>query len=390
MPADLLTLTYFFDCDDTEFEEAQLGDTFGCVFTADDEGLNTVNVKVKDKNNGESNVASTTVIVGAAVNLVLSPDPLALGIGLEGEGLHLTGDMTLTVEPNETPVADILVGINHGWRIRVVSIDSIGGVNCSTAVPDGTGDGTITCAGSGDARTSDFVMATIHFTAFAAGRAAVVFDLDVTEITSGLGGDDSVLGSTDDSKVKVEGIVDVVLEVDLQAVPLVSDNVRFDVGLGQDGAPISSFEGITGNQAGATYTVTLPDIRTDIYEIGIFAIRDGGLNDTLVNLRFDIDVDRAPDDLEDPLIVPMGVLLEGNAIDDDDIINALDVSLVASVIREGPGRFDPRVDFDRNGVTHDGGDLDLICGPNWDSTDGNPPCFNYLKQSPVILNPPQQ
>ena len=136
--------------------------------------------------------------------------------------------------------------------------------------------------------------------------------------------------------------------------------------------------------------MTLPDIRTDIYEIGIFAIRDGGLNDTLVNLRFDIDVDRAPDDLEDPLIVPMGVLLEGNAIDDDDIINALDVSLVASVIREGPGRFDPRVDFDRNGVTHDGGDLDLICGPNWDSTDGNPPCFNYLKQSPVILNPPQQ
>ena len=385
---DLLDLDYFFDCDgDGAFEVVQRDDdSLGCVFTQDDVGINTVNVKVQDQDGGESTVASTTVIVGAAVNLVLSPDPLALGIDLDGEGLHLTGDMTLTVEPNETPVADIFVVINHSWRIRVASIDSIGGVNCSAVDPDGTGEGTITCVGSGDGATGDFVLATIQFTAFAVGRAAVVFDLDVTEITSALGGDDSVLGSTDDSRVKVEGIVDVVLEVDLQAVPLGSDNVRFDVGLGQDGAPVRFFPEITGDQAGQTFIVTLPGVRTDVYEIGITAVRDGGLRDTLVNLRIDVDIDRAPDDAADPLIVDMGVLLEGNAIDDDDIINALDLSLLASVIRDG--RFEARVDFDRSGVV-DAGDLDLLCGPSWDSSDGVPPCANYLESSPVVLNQPE-
>ena len=193
------------------------------------------------------------------------------------------------------------------------------------------------------------------------------------------------MGQIFDDSVRVQGEVDVVLSVDLQAIPLAGDNVRFDVGLGQDGAPVASFEQITGDQAGAHFLVTLSGIRTDIYEIGIVAIRDGGLNDTLANLRIDINIDRTPDDLEDPLIVDMGVLLEGNSIDDDDIINALDMSLLASTIRDG--RFDARVDFDRSGAI-DAGDLDLVCGAAWDSTDGNPPCFNYLKQSPVLLNPP--
>ena len=78
--------------------------------------------------------------------------------------------------------------------------------------------------------------------------------------------------------------------------------------------------------------------------------------------------------------------MEGNAIDDDEVINALDMSLLASVIREG--RDDPRVDFDRSGVV-DAGNLDLICGVEWDSSDGVPPCANYLKSSPVVLNPPE-
>ncbi len=180
--------------------------------------------------------------------------------------------------------------------------------------------------------------------------------------------------------------MDVVLEVDLQAVPLGSDNVRFDVGLGQDGAPVRFFPEITGDQAGQTFIVTLPGVRTDVYEIGITAVRDGGLRDTLVNLRIDVDIDRAPDDAADPLIVDMGVLLEGNAIDDDDIINALDLSLLASVIRDG--RFEARVDFDRSGVV-DAGDLDLLCGPSWDSSNGVPPCANYLESSPVVLNQPE-
>ena len=70
----------------------------------------------------------------------------------------------------------------------------------------------------------------------------------------------------------------------------------------------------------------------------------------------------------------MGTLLEGNAIDDPSvepasIINALDASLLAAAINEQ--KFDPRVDFNRDGKV-DNADLELLKK-------------NYLRFSPFII-----
>ena len=138
-----------------------------------------------------------------------------------------------------------------------------------------------------------------------------------------------------------------------------------------------AFKGITGTADVANnrtqFTLVLPDVVTGFFDITIQA------NQTLVNLRDDVGVHVG---LTSP--VDMGTLLAGNAIDDPrpgvelaSIINALDASLIASVLLEkqtNPTVYDARVDFDRDGqVTL--ADFDLLQA-------------NYLKFSPLlVVNP---
>ena len=362
----------------------QGNDTVSGQHTYDGTGDFIVTMIVTD-NDGAFGDDSFRVIVGPAVDLTLSPASLSLGIGLED--LDSTGDLVLNVNPNGTDVDEVRVGIDFGWRLQIntADIDTSGSllqnINCTVMPPVGIADGKIDCVATGAPVNVPFDLAVITVAAGTVGRASIDFDPDKLRTDAEINGT-SIIGDLLGSRVKVEGIVDLVLDVGLQAVPASGDNVRFDVGLGQEGAPVRFFEQVTGDQAGPNFILTIPDVRTDVYEIGITAIRDGGLKDTLRNLRIDVDIDRAPDDAAAPLIVDMGVLLEGNAIDDDVIINALDLSLLASAIRDGTD--DPRVDFDRDGDV-DGDDLDLICGEAWDSSDGVPPCANYLKSSPVEL-----
>ena len=127
----------------------------------------------------------------------------------------------------------------------------------------------------------------------------------------------------------------------------------------------------TPDATGKKFTVLLPpEVGPDVYDITIVAKRDGGLLDTLVNLRDDVRINPPPEALE---IVSMGTLLEGNATDDPrpgvepaSIINSLDASVLvaalgidrANGIVTG-GQFDPSVDFNRDG-TVDGADVEIL------------------------------
>ena len=137
--------------------------------------------------------------------------------------------------------------------------------------------------------------------------------------------------------------------------------------------PTSGVRPVPGGQADLTgdrFTLRLPlTIELDVYDIAISAQRNGGLKDTLVNLRDDIP----PEELA---AVDMGTLPEGNVVDDlppgaepTSIINALDASVLAAAISKQS--FDSRVDFDRDGDV-DVDDLKLLEA-------------NYLKASPVVL-----
>ena len=197
------------------------------------------------------------------------------------------------------------------------------------------------------------------------------------------------------------------LEVTLQAVPAPGDdNVRFDVtlydsgvlGPGNRDSPWLVFEAQaedvrfsftdligTPDATGKKFTVLLPpEVGPDVYDITIVAKRDGGLLDTLVNLRDDVRINPPPEALE---IVSMGTLLEGSAMDDPrpgvepaSIINSLDASVLvaalgidrANGIVTG-GQFDPSVDFNRDG-TVDGADVEILKA-------------NYFEFSPVLATP---
>ncbi len=133
-----------------------------------------------------------------------------------------------------------------------------------------------------------------------------------------------------------------------------------------------TFSDLTGTAdlTGDRFTVRLPlAVEFDLYDIAISAQRNGGLKDTLANLRDDVPS-------QELATVDMGMLPEGNAVDDrrlggepTSIINALDASMLAAAISKQS--FDPRVDFDRDGDV-DVDDLSLLEAI-------------YLKASPVVL-----
>ena len=93
--ADIPDLRYSFDCgDDGTFEKGpKLGNTANCVFTAADVGGNTVRVKVKDADGGET-LGGVRVFVGAA-----DPDDWDATLSLTGT---LADDSLLTGNPIRT------------------------------------------------------------------------------------------------------------------------------------------------------------------------------------------------------------------------------------------------------------------------------------------------
>ena len=310
------------------------------------------------------------------------------------------------MQPNGTSVDTIHAVIHFGWRIQVNNItedmSGLPNVNCTFGNPVGTADGTIDCVATGDAPvTGDFNVAIITLDAAEIGLASIDFDRERTAAT---GDGSSVLRNTFRATVNVQGLI-VELDVALQAVPASGHNVVFDVKLyGRDvfgpatadmpwlifnASPIRSFTNLVGtaDQTGAKFTVLVSQIRLDVYDITIVAKRDGGLKDTLVNLRDDVNIDRPRAELGS---INMGTLLKGNAMDNPrgptvepaSIVNALDASLLAAAFSTSETnpiqvfggdvkRLDPRVDFDRDGDV-DEDDFELLKA-------------NYLKFSPVIL-----
>ena len=73
----------------------QAADTVSGSHTYTADGVYTVKVTVKDNNNDTGN-DTLIVIVGAAVELLMSPSDLEVGIGLDD--LNSTGDIILKVE----------------------------------------------------------------------------------------------------------------------------------------------------------------------------------------------------------------------------------------------------------------------------------------------------
>ena len=300
--------------------------------------------------------------------------------------------------------------INFGWRVVVESITTGGSgtgltnITCSFTNPAVTADGTIVCDATGAESTTDFIVATIRFKATSIGPAPVKFDTDTAKtfanrVTSPVLRRDTL--PKNGSLVRVQGMVAVKFTVNLQA-PAPNNNERFTITLYKKGAfgpaiadrPWLIFNA-TGDvvrtviltadasAGGKGFTLLLTGdnkVRTGVYDITIVTKRgSGGLKDTLANLRDNVNIDRPPDDLEKPLITDMKTLLEGNAVNDtrlnvelSTIINALDASLLAAVIKAGS--YDVRVDFTRDGGTVDDADFNLLQS-------------NYLKFSPVILAP---
>ena len=133
-----------------------------------------------------------------------------------------------------------------------------------------------------------------------------------------------------------------------------------------------------------TINLTGSQVRTGIYDITIVAKRDGGPLDTLINLKNDFNLDRSPTDLAGNLIVGMGALREGNAVNDpradvelSTIINALDASALATSLNKdleaivGEPTYDASLDFNRDGKVN-ASDLELLKK-------------NYLEFSPVLI-----
>ena len=308
--------------------------------------------------------------------------------------LHVTAD---------SPVDRVHAVIKFGWRLKFNShatsfSNKFSSVLCTSVDPVGSGDGTITCTATSSTPISgDFDVRLFNFTAVRIGPADVRF-VAPTDATLGAG---SVLSSVLPAFVSVQGNVDVTMNVALQAVPAAGDNVRFEVKLFSSGglnpgilntpwlifnvAPERVLSGdLVITPSGKNFSLRLPKVRTGVYDITVVAKRDGGLKDTLINLMDDVGIDR-PD-----LTTNMDILLEGNVADEPGeptaIINALDMSVLAAAFGSnfGEERFDPRVNFDRIGGIDDA-DLVIICGTSWNRDTGNPPCANYLKLSPVIV-----
>ena len=119
---------------------------------------------------------------------------------------------------------------------------------------------------------------------------------------------------------------------------------------------------------GRTFLINVGSIDTGFYDITVEA------DHTLVNLRDNVGIHVGLAGA-----VPMGTLLEGNAVDDPrgaiepaTIVNALDASVLAAAISEF--RPDPRADFNPDGANGDA-DKDLLTK-------------NYLLCSPRLQDPP--
>ncbi len=351
------------------------------------DGVYNVEVTVADDDLGQDS-DTTSRIVGASVDLSLAPDRLDLGIGLQD--LPNTGVLTLRAQANGTPVDDIHAVLNVDSRLNVANIDenpsSQSGVNvsCQTS-PDGR---TVTCDATGAIPTNgNFDIADITLQGGVIGPAPVGFDFAETTATSG---GSTVLRDLSGALVKVNGLVDLDINVRLQA-PAPGDSESFMVSIyPRDGLnpalaempwrifddsppPVRSEELTVDADApgGTSFTLSLTGLRTDVYDIVVGTMRpDGGLLDTLANLGDDVDIDR------EDLNVDMGTLLEGNAINEDGteaapVINALDASLMAAALNEV--RFDARLDYNRDGAV-DQADLDILKD-------------NYYNFSPVVVIP---
>ena len=197
-------------------------------------GLKIVTIKVTDKDGG-TGTDTFAVIVGAAVDLLITPASVTPASGSQF-------DLTLRVDPKGTPVDDVKMGVDFGWRTPVSSIAKvITGLpnvvcNFTNPAPNSTADGTVDCTATGDTpATGSFVVAVITFDAANIGRSDVKFDLDPAR-TDAKSANISVLvalpGSpvTQVTKVKVEGLVDVKIQVDLEA-PAPNDTETFQIKL---------------------------------------------------------------------------------------------------------------------------------------------------------------
>ena len=271
------------------------------------DGVYTVTVTVTD-DDGDSDSASFTVIVGAAVEIHLEADTPGDLTPLVGG----TSDFTLVLVPNGTTVnsADAVITIDiTKMSLTAFPTGNPAGipdvtVDCTTSEPD-----TIRCSASGDIPADvPFVWATLTLDADAIGPA----DLTSIEGTqANIGGspvlaDPATLPALEET-VNIKGDVDVEVQVSLQFEPLPGDNIRFDVNLYAkedfvagiddpwdifDAIPLESFNDLEGTAdiTGKTFTLILPSVFTDEYDITIIAQRDGGLLDTLANLEDDFNI----------------------------------------------------------------------------------------------------
>ena len=89
--------------DEVSVDESGGSGTVSGSYRYDGDGFYTVKVTVTD-DDLDSGTGETSVIVGAAVDLLLAPAKLDLGIGLDD--LPTSGELTLQVEANGTPVFD--------------------------------------------------------------------------------------------------------------------------------------------------------------------------------------------------------------------------------------------------------------------------------------------
>ncbi len=364
------------------------------TYAADD--IYTVTVTVTDKD-GDTGGDTIQVVVGAAVELLLTPATQDIGLVPPPPP---SGDVTLVLNPNGTPVDTIDAVIAYrSDRVQALGVqndpDALAGVvvNCND-----DSAGTITCNATGTLPTANpSNLAIFTFGPIVAGPSPVEFNPALTDAT--IGGS-SVLAGLFDALVTVKGLVQVDVEFSLQTTPLDGDTIRvvlydqdaFDpltdgpmpwdiFGEPPVGSPFEFvFPGDVTSLGGNDYSVRLLGVFTDTYDMTILATNRGDLRDTLANLRDDQLINLRRTDPESPGPVDMGTLLEGNIVDDarpgiepTDVINALDASAFAAAFgtSAGDAGFESFADFNRDGTI---GQPDLdISTPN------------YLEFSPIVL-----
>ena len=351
--------------------DAAEGAVFGTHVYADDSGSPyTVTVTVTDDDGGTGD-DTFEVIVGAAVDMDILLDQPVLD---EGGSSFLT----IEVNPNEAQVDSVTAVVNFlGGRV---------GVDLAGIVGDPDGDlagfevectvdaSSATCSvstGIGFLPTTPFTLARVPFDALLIGPGSVEFGTGTDALIDG----DSILGTLSAPvDLLVQGLVEVHLVVDMQAIPLSGDDVDFVVTLNGAPAAVLSIEAV-----GVRHTVVLSGVQTGVYDVSIRATRDASteLADTLTNVMRGVNINRHPDELG---TLDMGVMREGDvaahpepAIEPKPIINALDASLMIAGINSGLNP--PGLDINRDGSV-DAVDLQMLAD-------------NYLLFSDIVVETPQ-